>query len=346
MNKNLYIAFLTVIVASFAGLGCKSSSSPSSAAPPGFIVTPLAANNASYGAPNTDTNLRDTWGLAFSGFGTPWVANRASGTSTIYDTLGVPIAIVYHIKGPGGTVGNPTGIVSNTAITSFPVEGVASSWIYSELSGVIAALPSGATDSTIIVANRSASASYTGLALVTGSSGPMLYAPNIINGSLDQFDGNFNPTTQTIGKYLSSGYAPFNAVLIDTQLFVTHAKMSNGFVAIGPGYGGYVDIFDVNGNFERNLISQGQLDEPWGVAIAPANFGSYSGMLLVGNFGNGEINAFNRSTGAFVGTLNGSNGNPIVIPGLWALVTYNGSLYYTAGPNGGVDGVFGKITLQ
>lgn len=347
MLKNLQIISLCAILLSLvAASGCSNSSSVPVVAPPkGFVVTPLVANNATYGAANTDANLQDAWGLAFSSFGTPWVANRASGTSTIYDTLGVPKSTYYYINGPGSTKGNPTGIVQNTSISSFPVNGIASSWIFSEFNGTIAALSGGVTDSTTIVADLSSSSSYTGLALVTGSSGTMLYAPNIKNGSLDQFNSNFGRNIQTPGKYFNLGYTPFNAVLIDTQLFVTHAKMSNGFVATGAGNGGYVDIFNTNGVFERNLISQDSLDEPWGVAIAPASFESFSGKLLVGNFGDGKINVFDPSSGALLGRLNDANGNGIVIPGLWALVVQNGILYYTAGPNGGIDGVFGKITL-
>jgi uncharacterized protein (TIGR03118 family) len=330
--------------------GCHSSTTPPVVAPSQFLVTPLTANKATYGAANLDTNMQDTWGLAFNTtYGYPWIANRASGTTSILDPTGKAINH-YLVKGPGGVVGSPTGIVPNTT-TSFqlPVNAV---WIFSQLNGTIAATTSGTAqaDSTFIVADESHNSSYSGLALVTNSAGiSYLYAPNIRNGSLDQFSGNY-VRFQSGEQATEQGYTPFNAVLIDTQLFVTSAKMAtvggNPFVGIGPGFGGYVDIYSINGNFERTLITNDSLDSPWGVAIAPSNFGSYSGDLLVGNFGDGKIHAYNRSSGALLGTLNDATGAPITIPGLWALVVYNGTLYYTAGPNAGADGVFGTITVK
>ena len=352
-NYRIYLFGAIALLAA----GCHTSTSPTVVAPSEFLVTPLTANTASYGAANIDTNMQDAWGLAFNtAVGYPWIANRASGVATIYDALGVPKTIIYHVNGPGGIKGDPTGIVINSASSAYPnafpvaAAGTNASWIFSELNGAIAAVASGsAVDSTYIVADQSANSSFTGLALVTGSSGPLLYAPNIKNGSVDQFDQNYN-RTQFGGKYSTQGYTPFNVVSIDTQLFVTYAKKDNSlgypFVAIGPGYGGYVDIYDLNGNFERNFITNDSLDEPWGVAIAPSTFGTYSGKLLVGNFGDGKIHVYDRSSGAFLGTLNDASGNAVSITGLWALVVYNNTLYYTAGPNSGKDGVFGTITVK
>lgn len=338
--------------------GCHSSTTPPSVvAASQYLVTPVAANRASYGvaATNVDTNLEDSWGLAFNNkFGYPWVANRASGTTSIFDASGKAINH-YFVKGPGGTMGSPTGVVQDTT-GSFPVAatGASATWLFSELDGTIAAVSSGSAqkDSAFILTDRSANSSFTGLALGSGAGGPWLYAPNVRNGSLDQFDASYN-RVQFSGKYSGLGYTPFNTIVIDTQMFVTHAKMATvggqPFVALGPGNGGYVDIYHLDGSFEGNLIpntTNDSLDEPWGVAIAPASFGTYSGDLLVGNFGDGRIHAYNRSTGALVGTLNDATGAPIAIPGLWALVVYDGTLYYTAGPNAGADGVFGTITVK
>ncbi|MFI5201540.1 MAG: TIGR03118 family protein [Candidatus Kapaibacterium sp.] len=346
-NYRIYVLGAIALLAS----SCHSSTTPPPVvAPPSFAVTPLAANKASYGvaAANVDTNLQDSWGLAVSAYGGFWIANRASGSTTVYDSIGDKVGIYYAVNGPGGTKGDPTGVVQNTT-QAFPVGVVASTWIYSELNGTLAAVQEGGKDSTHIVSSQYASSSsFTGLALVTGTSGPELYAPNVKNKSLDRFDQSFNRIDQI--SEIHSGYTPFNSVLIDTQLFVTHAMALNGFVAIGPynvaANGGYVDIYNINGTWERTLISNDSLDSPWGVAIAPSNFGTYSGDLLVGNFGDGTIHAYNRSTGAFIGTLNQASGAPITIPGLWALVVYNGTLYYTAGPNAGTDGVFGTITVK
>ncbi|MDP4200005.1 MAG: TIGR03118 family protein [Bacteroidota bacterium] len=349
MQRNTQSFFLMGLLAAFiVSTGCQTSTTPPVVAPSSYVVSVLTANTSGYGATNLDTNMQDAWGLAFNAArGYPWVANRASGTTTIYDSLGVPKTTVYKVNGPGGAKGSPTGIVINTEPGSFAVQnaGTNATWIFSELNGVLAAIAAGSSvDSTYVVADRSSSSSFTGLALVTGNAGPMLYAPNIKNGSLDQFDQNFNRIKQISDPY--PGYTPFNAVLIDTQMFVTHAKMSGGFVGVGAGNGGYVDIYDMNGNYEKNLISSDSLDEPWGVAIAPSTFGSNSGKLLVANFGDGRINVYDRSTGARVGYLNDASGTPIVIPGLWALVVFNGSLYYTSGPNLGKDGEFGKITAR
>ncbi len=336
--------------------GCHNATSPPVVTPSQFVVTALTCDKATVGAytaQNVDTNMHDAWGLAFNQtYGFPWVANRASGTLTIYDSLGVPKTTVFRVFGPGQKVGDPTGLIQNTASQAFlvPSAGTNATWIASELNGTLAAVAGGSTyDSTYIVADRSSSSSFTGLTEATVGGVPYLYAPNIRNGSLDQFDQNYTRVQFSNGLHTAQGYVPFNAVVIDTQLFVTEAKSASGFVAIGPGNGGYVDVYSLTGSFEKTLITNDSLDSPWGVAIAPANFGSVSGDLLVGNFGDGTIHAYNRTTGAFVGTLNAASGSPIVIPGLWALVVYNNTLYVTAGPpgaNGTYDGIFGKITLQ
>jgi uncharacterized protein (TIGR03118 family) len=143
---------------------------------------------------------------------------------------------------------------------------------------------------------------------------------------------------------------PFNIQNIGGNLYVTFAKVTTGPTVPLPGGSGFVDVFDANGNLLQRLISNGPLDAPWGLALAPASFGSFGGDLLVGNFGNGEINAFNPTTGAFIGTLDDGSGNPIVNSGLWSLDFGNSAanpnaLYFTAGINQGADGLFGDIVL-
>ncbi len=342
------VALLATSWAMFAG--CHSSTAPPPVvAPPSFAVTPLAANKASYGvaAANVDTNLQDSWGLAFNpSNGYPWLANRASGTTSILNATGSAVNH-YYVYGPGSTKGMPTGILLDTTGSFQIPAGSPAKWIFSELNGTLAATTTGSvqTDSTFLIVDRSPNSSYTGLALVTGAGGAHLYAPNVRNTSLDQFGQNYS-LTQSSSRY--SGYTPFNVVVIDTQMFVTYAKASNSFpyFLAGNNNGGYIDVYHLDGTFERNIITNDSLDSPWGVAIAPSSFGTYSGDLLVGNFGDGKIHAYNRSTGALLGTLKDASGAPIVINGLWALVVYNGTLYYTAGPNGGTDGVFGTITVK
>ena len=151
---------------------------------------------------------------------------------------------------------------------------------------------------------------------------------------------------------LPDGYAPFNDRVIGGELYVTYALQDgdrHDDVA-GPGHG-FVDVFSLDGTFDKRLISNGALNSPWGMEIAPSSFGQFAGDLLVGNFGDGKINAYNATTGDFIGTLEGANGDALVIDGLWALTIGNGgaggslnTLYFTAGLNGESDGLFGALT--
>jgi uncharacterized protein (TIGR03118 family) len=199
---------------------------------------------------------------------------------------------------------------------------------------------------------------YKGLALGTSAGGDVLYAANFGLARIDVFNTNFHATTVS-GSFtdptLPTGYAPFNVENIGGQLYVTFAKTSGGKDELdGPGLG-YVDIFDVNGNFVKRLASQGALNAPWGVVHAPANFGAFGGDILVGNFGDGMINAYDPSTDTWLGALAGTSGNPVSITGLWGLSFGNGSafqdpnvLYFNAGipgPDNVEDhGLFGSLT--
>lgn len=350
MLKDLRFYLLVCILLGFlATEGCSSTSTPAPApAPLGFAVVGLTSNDASYGAANVDTSLQDAWGLAIASSGGFWITERASGTVELFDSAGRSTGVRYRVNGPGGTAGAPTGIVANT-VDSFNLNVLGSAtFIFSSLNGTIAALPQfqGTSDSTKIALDRSGSSSYTGLALAQSSGGARLYVPNIKNQSIDVIDASFAPLSQIPDKNFSLNYTPFNTVVIDSQLYVTHAVRSGAFVQVGAASTGLgiVDIYDLNGNFKKTLIpTGGKLSSPWGLAIAPSNFGIYSGKLLVGNFGDGTINVYDRNSGAYAGTLNDVNGKPVVIEGLWALVVRNGTLYYTSGPEQGKDGEFGRI---
>ena len=200
---------------------------------------------------------------------------------------------------------------------------------------------------------------YKGLAIGNNGERDFLYAANFHHGDVDVFDSTFVPIALA-GSFadpnLPSGYAPFNVQTLGGQLFVTYALQdANGEDDVpGPGHG-FVDVFDLNGSLVRRLITGGQLNSPWGLAVAPAGFGPFGGDLLVGNFGDGKINAFDFATGDFHGTLSNSNGDPLVNLGLWGLQFGNGgnggaidTLFFTAGipgPDGAVEdhGLFGKI---
>ena len=208
---------------------------------------------------------------------------------------------------------------------------------------------------SVIKADNSATAVYKGLAIGSNASGNLLFATDFHNGKIDVFNGSFAPVNLS-GSFadptLPAGFAPFGVQNLGGQLYVTFAKQNAEKHDDTPGVGsGFVDVFDMNGNLVKRLITQGKLNSPWGVAMAPANFGDFSGDLLVGNFGDGAINAFNPGTGAFVGALTAENGNPIIIPGLWALAFGNGSaagdattLFFTAGTGGEQHGLFGSLT--
>jgi uncharacterized protein (TIGR03118 family) len=185
-----------------------------------------------------------------------------------------------------------------------------------------------------------------------------LYATNFRAGTIEAYNISFSAPASVTGNFtdpsLPTGFAPFNDKVINGELYVTYALQDSAKHDDVKGLGnGFVDVFNLDGTFDKRLISMGALDSPWGLQIAPSSFGSFAGDLLVGNFGNGMINAYNPTTGAFVGTLDGSNGSPLVIDGLWGLTIGNGSaaggslntLFFTAGPNGESDGLFGSLAV-
>jgi uncharacterized protein (TIGR03118 family) len=328
--------------------GCSSSTTTQAPAPPpGFAVAALTASSNQYGAANVDTMLKDAWGIAPGATGGFWIVEKGSSSVELFDTTGQSTGVRFVANGSGGTVGIPTGIVTSS-LDSFSV-GIlgAADLVVSTLAGTISALPHNRSgDSLRLKLDRSGSSSYTGLAVARGVAGVQLFAPNIKNQSLDMIEPSFAPGHQIIDRNFSQGYTPFNVVVIDSQLYVAHAMKSGNFVQLGAAGAGHgiVDIYDPNGTYVKTLIAAGgKLNAPWGIAVAPANFGIYAGKLLVGNFGDGTINVYDKSSGSYQGTLNDVNGKPLVIDGLWALVVSNGTLYYTSGPEQGADGEFGKI---
>jgi hypothetical protein len=212
---------------------------------------------------------------------------------------------------------------------------------------------------------------YKGLAIASGNGSPiaatdpnstfLLYATNFRSGQVEAYDPNFHHATLPSGAFsdpnLPAGYAPFNVQVLNGKVFVTYAKQNDAKHddVAGPGHG-FVDVYNLDGtpglaNGNQRLVSRGALDSPWGLAIAPSTFGSLAGDVLVGNFGNGFINAFNPTTGAFQGQLTDPDGEAIHIDGLWALRVGNGgsggdtgTVYFTAGPFGETHGLFGSLT--
>ncbi len=310
----------------------------------------------------TDPNLVDPWGLSFSTGSPFWVSDHGTGKATVYSDASSAAATISATvvtipsgsKGPAISV--PTGQVQNNVAGAFLLSGgKAASFIFATEDGTISAW-NGGTAATLMLDNSPAGTVYKGLAIGNGSAGPLLYAANFSYGTIDVINTSFQQTSVSGGfadPNMPPWYAPFNVWNINGSLYVTYAVQNStkneDVQAVGNGV---VDIFDLNGNLLQRLTAGGLLDSPWGVAIAPANWGAFGGVVLVGNFGNGQINAFNAKTGALLGTLQNSTGAAISIQGLWAIEFGNGAsagdknfLYFTAGifVNGVQHGLLGSV---
>ena len=316
-----------------------------------FVQTDLVSDVPGL-APVTDPNLKNPWGVSFSATSPIWVSNAASNTSTLYNSSNQLVLTVGVSGGPTGQINVPNTLPS----TDFPVNGgngTRASFVFDTLNGNIEAWNGG---SAATLQASHAGAAYTGLAFGTVGTTPFLYAANFAQNSIDVYNAAWAPAT-VAGNFtdpnLPAGYRPFNIQNINGNLYVEYAQAGTGPTSPGRGAGlGIVDVYNTNGVLLQTLISGGQLNAPWGIVLAPAGFGSFGGDLLVGNFGNGQINAFNALTGAFLGTLDGPSGNPLVNANLWALAIraagsnfdVNG-IYFTAGINGQNDGLYGVIDV-
>ena len=308
-------------------------------------------------AVHTDPNLINGWGLAFFQHSPFWVADNTTGLSTLYGPGGKIVPLVVTIPPapsmPLGPVGSPTGLVANASsdfVISENGNSGPASFIFDTEDGTISGWNQNVdpTNAVIAVDNSSAGAFYTGLAIGTDSSGHnFIYAADQANNKVDIYDGSFNFVTSFTDSSLPPGYSAFGIQNIQGKLYVTFAGFFSGKV------GGFVDIFDTSGNFIKNFASMGPLNLPWGLVLAPEDFGAFSKDILVGNLGDGMINAFNRN-GKFKGTLKDDDGQYISIDGLWAIAfgtdpKANGGknqLFFTAGPLFYEEGLFGRITVD
>jgi uncharacterized protein (TIGR03118 family) len=326
-----------------------------------YVPQNLVSDLAGF-APTTDPNLRNPWGLALSPNGTVWVSNQRTGTSTLYDKQGHPGPFTVQIppSASGSGTGSPTGVVFNSS-TDFQLQpGQPALFIFATTDGTISGWNPNVnqTQAVLNVDNSGSGAAYTGLAIGTDGSSNFLYAANFHGRVIEIFNGNFERTFPGtfFDPLVPSGFSPFNIQNIQGRLYVTYAKVNDAGTADQPGPGnGYVAVFDVYGNLQQHLISNGPLNSPWGVTIAPTSFGMLSGSLLVGNFGDGKINAFDPSSGASLGTMSDASGNPITILGLWSLVSTtdaasNPIVLFTAGfpATGQLEdhGLFGMLSPQ
>jgi uncharacterized protein (TIGR03118 family) len=312
-----------------------------------------------------DPNLVNAWGIAFNPFGPVWVADNGTGLSTLYDGDGHVQGLVVQIPTPSDlSGGTPTGIVFNasTSTTSFVVTNPAvggtsgpSKFLFATEDGVIAGWAPSVDIHQAFVAVATDGAVYKGIALSAGGAGQLLYATDFANARVDVFDSTFTPATLPAGAFtdpnLPAGYAPFGIQAIAGDIFVTYAKQVAGSddEAHGPGLG-VVDVYDPNGVLLDRVATHGSLNAPWGIAMAPAGFGKFSNTLLVGNFGDGRINAFDARTYESLGQLKGSDHKAIQIDGLWGIAFGNGvadqpvnTLFFAAGPDDENHGLYGRL---
>ena len=342
-----HILFLAAIV-----LSLLSAPLPSAAA--AYKVTVLTSDQT--GAPTQDANLQNPWGLAYGPTSPFWVSDNNDGLSTIYNGVGTPLALVVTIPPASGRAkGAPTGIVFN-GTTDFKLNGGPALFIFAGEDGTVSAWNAGlGTSAELVVDNSPLGAQYKGMELANNGSENLLYLANFSTGTVDVFDANFNPRSLSGGfvdPNLPAGYAPFNIASINGHLFVTYAKQNASKTGAVLCAGcGYVDAYDFDGILLKRFASGGTLNAPWGLAKAPGNFGTFSGDVLIGNLGDGKINAF--KSGAFLGQLLNAASKPIAINSLRALRFGNGNngglkkeLFYTAGPGSFKHGRFGKITFH
>lgn len=354
-GKSLTFAFLFITSIFILNTGCsKKSDTPApTTATVSYQQVNLVSDTAGFGAGRIDAMLLNAWGIAILPSGQIWIATNHSGAAVIYDNNGMGLMSPVNIPlGSARNGASPDGAVYNTT-ADFVIPGKGTSTIiFSTEDGILSAWNVSAGTSTITVADRSAAgAVYKGLAMASDGGANFIYVTDFHNVKIDVFDNNFNyvSTKPFVDPGIPAGYAPFNIANIGGQLYVTYAKQlapDNHDDESGPGHG-FVDIYTPGGLLVKRFVSQGQLNSPWGIAPAPATFGQVANAILIGNFGNGNINVYDVN-GVYQGKLmNGSN--PISIPGLWAITfDYAASanpnqLYFTAGPNQEAHGLFGYV---
>ena len=351
----------------------------------GTVPTLVDSHGITHIAKFFDPNLVNPWGVGESSGSPFWIADNGAGVSTLYNTAGTPLSLVVSIPSPGdplGTMGTPTGVVFNTASMTgaFAISGVTkggspitapAAFLFATEDGTILGWnpnvnppgfdPAKAGKYAIIAANTPG-AVYKGLAIATDTDGTTrLYAANFGAGTVDVFDTSFTLVPSIPAFFdpgLPRGYAPFNVVPITvdgaTRMFVTYAVQdADKHDDVAGESHGIVDTFRLDGSMLRRFAQHGQLNSPWGVARAPAGFGTLGGTLWIGNFGNGHIDAYNPTTGEFIDKVRNSHGQAIVIDGVWTLMFGNGgnggspdTLYFTAGVNGEQDGLFGSLNPE
>jgi uncharacterized protein (TIGR03118 family) len=339
-----------------------------------YTATALVTDTSGRGAVTTDANLVNPWGIVF-GPNTPvWVANNHSATSTLYDGNGKAQPpsgpLVVQLPDSGADTFDPTGVVFN-ATSDFVVtsagHSAAARFLYTGEGGSIAGwAPTVDLTHAVIMYTDTGGAVYKGLVLANNGTANFLYATDFHNNKVDVFDTTYTRQTSSATSFafkdttMPAGYAPFGIQAIQNgagntfQIYVSYAMQQTGSDDNANGAGlGLIDVYDANGTFVKHLVaSGGALNAPWGMALAPADFGTFANMLMVGNFGDGKINGYDPSTGAVMGAVLDSTGAAFDSPGLWGIAFGNGAanqprntLFYAAGPNDEANGVYGRIDL-
>jgi uncharacterized protein (TIGR03118 family) len=338
-----------------------------------FTVTNLVGSDSTVSAPQTDPNLVNPWGISEPPTGPFWISDNGAGLASIYSVTPSSVTVnaippITIAVPPGQTPGtaSPTGQVFNSFASdgAFTLQdGSPATFLFATEDGTISGWNEQAGTQSILAVNEADNpadgdeaqglgAVYKGLAIAQSNNGPVLFAANFRHGTVDMYDKNFDLVKSFTDPNLPAGFAPFNVQVLDGKLFVTFAMQDSAKHDDVAGAGnGFVDEFSLGGKLIQRVASNGPLDSPWGLAIAPDSFGKLAGDLLVGNFGDGTIDAYNLKNDKFQGQLTGSDGKPIVIGDLWAITPGNGgaggsanTIYFTAGVQNEAHGLFGSIT--
>jgi uncharacterized protein (TIGR03118 family) len=364
-----FFALILIACMAFA-IACKKDKPPK--ALKDFVQVNLVGNNDKYAPARVDPLLLNAWGLSWSAGGVAWVSSTGGGVSTVYNSEGGQVRPAVAIPSPGGATGGlPTGQASYPGAGGFllPTNNQPSRFIFVGVDGVLSAWNGGAGNNAVLIKNNSATSAYTGLTLARINTLPYLYAADFRANKIEVWDSLWNPVAMSFkDPYQARGYAPFNIQVVGTMLYVAYAKVGpNGKDVPGNG-NGYVSIFTTTGQFVKRFASRGALNAPWGIAAAPDSFfvdtedaammkgggndDELNGpVILVGNFGDGRINAYSQY-GRFLGALR-KHGKAIEIDGLWAIgfapttsTISQDRLYFTAGPDLETNGLFGYIIKE
>lgn len=337
------------ILLSFATLASTASAGPGAET---YHARRLVSDGSAP-APHVDANLQNPWGIAFAPEGDAWVADNHTNRLTRYDGRGFAGAPAVTVTG-----GAPTGIVHNPYSTFDAAPGERAALLVATEEGTIDAWsPAVSPGSTLVVVDTAGTKVFTGLAIGADGERPLLYAADFLGGRVAVYDGDFQELTQNdrfLDPNLPSGFAPFGIQYVQGLVVVAYAMHEPGGSDEVPGPGlGIVDAFDGSGHGFRRLASGGALNAPWGLALAPPSFGPFAGRLLVGNFGDGRIHAFDATDGAFVGTLERPDGAGVEIEGLWGIAFGNGTnlqqadvLFFAAGIDDEAGGLYGRIAVN